>query len=237
VNEIVTLAVRYGIVTPYISFLVDERQDVLTQSGRNDAAKQVQGTAAPAATSGPRAVQQSQEQNQLRGANVAPAAPTAPAAPRLSDQIPRAPLQYVGDKTFIFRNSTWTDTLFDPSKMTTKKIEFGSDAYLTLIVNNPTWGKYVALGSRVIFVANGTAYEITDSGAGATDPSAAPTAAPTLESRISLAPFQPTTLPAVSNPVGATSEFNVALVVVGGAIGLGVIAAVGVVVLLVARRK
>ena len=71
--------------------------------------------------------------------------------------------------------------------MTTKKIEFGSDAYFALTANNPDWGKYLALGSRVIVVVNGIAYEITDTGTGATDANAAPIAppaAPTTEARI-----------------------------------------------------
>ncbi|MCX7840510.1 MAG: VWA domain-containing protein, partial [Anaerolineae bacterium] len=175
VNEIVTLAVRYGIVTPYTSFLVDERKDVLTESGRAKIA--AEPTQAPAPVSGPSAVQQSVEQSQLRGANVAPAAPTAapqPSGSGTTTQTTAAPLQMVGNKTFLFRNNVWTDTQFDPSKMTTKKIEFGSDAYFALITNNPEVGKYLALGTRVIFVINGIAYEITDTGSGATDASAVP---------------------------------------------------------------
>ncbi len=164
VNEIVALAVRYGIVTPYTSFLVDERQDVLTDKGRSDAAKQAEKSLAPAAmpTSGARAVQQSQEQSQLRGANVAP---TVPASKSLGAS---APIQFVGDKTFILRNGVWTDTQFDPSKMTPRKVEFNSDVYFGLLdpkgFGNPSGLKYLALGTRVIFVAGGIAYEITDTG-------------------------------------------------------------------------
>lgn len=240
VNEIVTLAVRYGIVTPYTSFLIDERQDVLTQSGRSDAAKQMQAASAPAATSGPRAVQQSQEQSQLRGANVAPAAPTSAAGPRSPNQPAQTvsgPLQYVGDKTFILRNAIWTDTQFDPSKMTTKKIEFGGDAYMALGANNPDWGKYIALGSRVIFVVNGTAYEITDDGAGATDANIAPTAASTPESRNAPAPFQQPPLPDVSNPIGGRSGFDIVLVGIASAVGLSVIATMGIVVFVLANKR
>jgi Ca-activated chloride channel family protein len=179
VNEIVALAVRYGIVTPYTSFLVDERQDVLTEKGRSGAAQDLSKQVAPAAmpTSGARAVQQSQEQAQMRGANVAPAPPTMPGAGDGRSSV--QPIQLIGDKTFLLREGVWTDTQFDPSKMTTKKIEFNSDAYFALAANNPAWGKYLALGARVIVVTEGgVAYEITDSGIGATDASAAPTSPP-----------------------------------------------------------
>jgi Ca-activated chloride channel family protein len=171
VNEIVALAVRYGIVTPYTSFLVDERKDVLTESGRAN----IVVLPAPAPTSGPAAVQQSVEQGQLRGANVAPTMPAAvpkPGGTSTTTQV-AAPLQTIGNKTFLWRNAVWTDTQFDPSKMTTKKIEFGSDAYFAL-VNNVEVARYLALGTRVIFVLDGVAYEITDTGIGATDARAAP---------------------------------------------------------------
>ncbi len=186
VNEIITLAVRYGIVTPYTSFLVDERKDVLTESGRGGAAQDLSKSLAPNAlpTSGAAAVQQSKEQNQMRGANVAPPAATyAPAAPQpgkpgaSSTTASSAPIQYVGDKTFLMRNGVWTDTAFDPTKMTTRKIEFNSDAYYAL-VQNAGFGKYLALGSRVIALVYGVAYEITDDGTGDASASAVPTVSP-----------------------------------------------------------
>ncbi len=177
VNEIVALAVRYGIVTPYTAFLVDESKDVLTESGRAKIA--AAPTKAPAPVFGPGAVQRSIEQSQLRGANIAPAVPTAaPSGSGGMTQTSVAPVQAVGNKTFLFRNEVWTDAQFDPSKMTTRKIEFGSDAYFALLANNPDVGKYLALGVRVIVVVNGTAYEITNTGAGASDASAVPTAVP-----------------------------------------------------------
>lgn len=244
VNEIVTLAVRYGIVTPYTSFLIDERQDVLTQAGRNEAAKQIQP--APAPQTGSSAVQQSQDQNQLRGANSAPQAPTQAAAPRQSGSAaqPIAPIQTGGDKTFLFRNNVWTDSQFDPSKMTTKKIEFGSDAFFVLSANNPDWGKYIALGSRVIFMVNGTAYEITDTGTGATSSSAAPTAQPTsppappLVGEGSKGGVTPST-PRVSNnnAPSAPNAFDLGLMLGIGIVGLGLAGVVGAVVIIATRKK
>lgn len=176
VNEIVSLAVRYGIVTPYTSFLVDERQDVLTEKGRSGAATDFSRSMAPGAmpTAGAAAVQQSQQQSQLQSANVPPpAAPKPAGVPGISTPLtpgggptstessstPTA-IQLIGDKTFLLRNGVWTDTQYDPSKMTTTKVEFGSDKYFALM-QNAEWGKYFALGNRVIVVLGGTAYETT----------------------------------------------------------------------------
>ncbi len=230
VNEIVTLAVRYGIVTPYTSFLVDERKDVLTESGRGGAARDLFGALAPSAlpTSGAAAVQQSKEQNQMRGANIAPPAATyAPtqAAGRTgpgSTATQATPLQFIGDKTFLMRNGAWTDTTFDPSKMTARKIEFNSDAYYGLALNSE-FGKYLALGSRVIVVLNGTAYEITVDGSGATDATTVPTPSSTLAPTQGAGGGAPS-LQRVSDLVTAPSAVTVpAWLLAGGISGVGVV--------------
>jgi hypothetical protein len=191
---------------------VDERKDVLTESGRAKIA--AEPTKAPAPVSGSAAVQQSVDQSQLRSANVAPAAPTAapkPGGTGTTTQV-AAPVQSIGNKTFLWRNEVWTDTQFDPSKMTTKKIEFGSDAYFAL-VNNAEVARYLALGTRVIFVLDGVAYEITDTGVGATDASAIP-AFPTpttpiqggsIESRATTPAVPAMPLPGVSGTLGCGS--------------------------------
>ncbi len=239
VNEIVTLAVRYGIVTPYTSFLVDERADVLTQAGRTGAAQDMQKSFAPAAmpTSGAAAVQQSQQQNQLRGAAVAPTAAPRPVSPGSAEQV--TPLQAIGDKTFLLRDGVWTDTQFDPSKMATKKIEFGSDAYFALGANNPDWGKYLALGSRVIVVLSGTPYEITDNGSGAWDAGAVPTP-----------PLRPSPLrggvggevtptPRLMNEITPepNSAPNLALLIGGGLLALGVVGGAAAIAVIAATKK
>ncbi len=241
VNEIVALAVRYGIVTPYTSFLVDERSNVLTDQGRTDAAKQAQATMAPAAmpNTGAAAVQQSQDQNQMRGAGVAPVMPTSapkPASPGSSAPAEViTPIQVIADKTFLLRNGVWLDTQYDPSKMTPTKIEFGSDAYFALGANNPAWGKYLALGSRVIVVINNVAYEITDSGMGATAPSQVviPTLGiPTPESRV--VPLAPT-IPGAPT-AAATTRDSSALTLCGGTV-VGMLAVGWMLALLALRGK
>ncbi|MCI0478904.1 MAG: hypothetical protein L0Y55_21890, partial [Anaerolineales bacterium] len=246
VNEIVALAVRYGIVTPYTSFLVDERKDVLTESGRAKIA--AEPTKAPAPVSGAGAVQQSIDQSQMRGANVAPAAPTGAAKPSGSGATTTssaAPVQAVGNKTFLWRNEVWTDTQFDPSKMTPKKIEFGSDAYFALSANNPDWGKYLALGARVIVVLDGVAYEITDTGVGATDARAAPTSPPTPllsgEGRKGETPT-PVQSARVSTPSlpsnGASrSDSTTTLLLGGGLLGGALLVTAGVVAFIALQKK
>jgi len=163
IAQIVTLAVRYGIATPYTSFLVDERAQ--TEAGRQQIMS-AQATAMPKAASGGAApglgggvgaapVQAAQDQQQLRAAESVIALQGEAAAQ----------IRAVGVKTFVQRNGVWTDAEYDPSKMKTIQVGFGSDDYFKLIAARPEWGQFFALGERVIVVLDGKAYE-TVQGAG-----------------------------------------------------------------------
>lgn len=150
VDEIVSLAIRYGIVTPYTSFLITADSDVFSQQGRTSASSAVQQNA-PSPTSAPSgagAVQDSQTNKALQEAD---------SAPVTSDGA----IKQVGDKAFIQRAGVWTDTTFVPETMTTTKIAFGSSAYFDLFQQHPEWSKYAAVGAQVIFLVNNIAYEIT----------------------------------------------------------------------------
>lgn len=151
VDEIVALAIRYGIVTPYTSFLIQEDNDVLSEEGRKGASDSVQQNAPPPAsapTSGAGAVGMSQANQEMKDASAAPSSGDGK-------------LKHAGDKAFILRNGVWTDTTFVPEKMTTTKIQFGSQQYFDLLTQHPEWNKYVSVGAQVIFVVNGVGYEIT----------------------------------------------------------------------------
>jgi Ca-activated chloride channel family protein len=150
VDEIVSLAIRYGIVTPYTSFLIQEDADVLSEQGRTTAGSAVQQNApspTSAAAAGADAVQKSQTNKDLQEANSAPGSGDGK-------------VKHVGDKAFIQRGVVWIDTTFAPDKMSTIKVTFGSPQYFDLLKQHPEWSKYVAVGEKVIFVVNGVAYEI-----------------------------------------------------------------------------
>jgi Ca-activated chloride channel family protein len=188
IDEIVDLSVRYGIITPYTSFLVEETEMALREEGRGEIADNLQATAVPAPASGQQAVERSAAEQKLFEAPQA-AAPTmapaagAPATDQYGYQI--SPVQYVGDKTFVLQNGVWTDTTFDPDKMVPVPVSFGSDDYFALIAARPDWGRYFALGDHVLVVLEGTAYEVRQGEAPAieapapTAPVDVPTAEPT----------------------------------------------------------
>ncbi len=156
VDAIVTLSVRYGIITPYTSFLIEE-DDILTERGQAEAVERFMATPAPVPFGAP-AAEAADEQAEMQKAE----STGGGAMPEEAAHIVRL----VGSKTFKLQDGVWTDTVFDPSRMSTQKIGFGSDDYFELLSARPTWGAYLALGERVIVVsAEGTAYEVVE-GAG-----------------------------------------------------------------------
>ncbi|MBI4315062.1 MAG: hypothetical protein HY679_03940, partial [Chloroflexi bacterium] len=151
VRAIVDLSVRYGIVTPYTSYLITEG-DALTLAGR-EAITQGEVNrleAAPAQSVGGGAVQTSQDQAALQGAESA-------AAPAGADANA---VKIVGARAFVNVGGVWTDTQFDPSAMKTTKVQFGSDDYFALMGARPDLGAAFALGQRVIVLNDGVAYEV-----------------------------------------------------------------------------
>jgi Ca-activated chloride channel homolog len=154
IDEIVALAVKYGIVTPYTSFLIDEGQDVFTPQELGGAVQGLQKQLAPSAlpAAGAAAVTNSQLNRSLREADSGIGGG--------GDQV-----KQIGDKAFIMRDGAWTDTTFDPSRMATSQIQFGSPGYFDLLSQHPEWSPYLALGERVIFVLDNKAFEITSTDA------------------------------------------------------------------------
>lgn len=172
IDSIVSLSVRYGIITPYTSFLIDEN-DILSQTGREEARDRFANTANDLASqsTGAGAVSAAADSASMEAA--AAPLPMATNAPMLApgeseaddfdgeQQAQVNPIQNVGGKTFILQNGVWTDTTFAPDTMETQKVEFLSDAYFALLEAQPALSEYFALSDRVIVVLDGTAYEVT----------------------------------------------------------------------------
>ncbi|MGQ9502604.1 MAG: VIT domain-containing protein [Anaerolineae bacterium] len=154
VQQIVNLSIRYGIITPYTSFLVEEPVRALSEEGRAAVAQDVYRAlevAGPAPQSGAAAVEQSIAQNEMEKA-------TLPGAP--ADAY-AAQVRTIGERAFVLRDGVWTDTTFDPTHMTPVQMVFGSSAFSEFLAQHPEAGRYFALGEHVIVVIDGTAYEMS----------------------------------------------------------------------------
>jgi Ca-activated chloride channel family protein len=153
VDAIVDLSIRYGIVTPYTSYLIEE-DDILTEEGRAGAAEEVATMAAPA-PSGEAAVQQSQVAGGLADSEAA-----APASAGGEDEGSNA-IRVVGSRTFLRQNGVWIETTFEPDTMTTTRVQFASTDYFALLDRYPDLADAFALGDRVIVFSHGIAFEVT----------------------------------------------------------------------------
>ena len=175
IDSIVSLSTRYGIITPYTSFLVQEK-DIFSDKGREEVIsdfKEEMAAAAAEPAFGEAAVEKAVYQKSLSAAPVGAAVPVNMSVSTGIDGTSKMVrvsevLKNVGSKTFLLKNDTWIDTTFDRS-MKTKKVAFLGEEYFDLISQVPVLGSYFALGERVIVVHEGQAYETVaedDSGSG-----------------------------------------------------------------------
>jgi Ca-activated chloride channel family protein len=199
VDQIVRISIRYGIVTPYTSYLVTEptalgaeEQDRIIQDQMN----QMQ-TQAPAPSSGQVAVEKAAGQGSLAEAQ-APASAEAQAAGQV---------RIVGSRTFLLSDGKWIDTAFDPKTMQTVKVVFLSKDYYALAESRPALAAAFALGQAVIAFSDGVAYEVIPSGS-----QAPPLVTPTIEPPSPTAPSlyatpYPMVQPTPTLPKTSTASF------------------------------
>lgn len=152
IEQIVRLSIRYGIVTPYTSYLVTEEQPI----GSNEQARiigeqwQTYQTAPMMEVSGMGAVQKAADQAALSAAE----------APLSIEGEAQQKLSIIAGRTFIYSNGIWMDTAFDPDTMKTQVVAFLSKDYFRLLRAYPSLGAAFSLGERVIALADGVAYEV-----------------------------------------------------------------------------
>jgi len=210
VDAVVELSVRYGIITPYTSFLIEE-DDILTDAGREEAAERYAALPTAPAVGAP-AAEKAETEADMRGAE----STGGGAMPEEAAQV----LRQAGSKTFVLQRGVWTDTAFDPSRMSTVEIGFGSESYFDLLAARPEWGDYMALGERVIFVADGKAYEVVEGEVEPVEVPLADTPAPEEPTVEPTRPSQPTPTPSTGGETTTKPSGGMC----AGAVAMGAIA-------------
>ena len=166
-DEIVDLGTRYGIVTPYTSYLALENAVTVSDSGAQPVirgAADTQGFSglvmnAPSAAPVPK-VQMSTGAGAVRQSKVAR---EQQEADRLKDDDTRTDaVRRVEGKTFYLVNGVWTDSEFKAVLgLPETTLVFGSDEYFALLKQMPKLGAYFSLGQRVVVVFEGRVYRVT----------------------------------------------------------------------------
>jgi Ca-activated chloride channel family protein len=173
-DEVVDLGTRYGIVTPYTSYLALESEQASDVTAGNRAAgspnslsitgQDTSGAggsrmarrappppkAAASATTGAVAVQQSKrDRAQQETIRVE------------SDPAAGSGVRNVGGKTFYLRDGVWTDAEFKmDARLPETALTFGSDEYFALLKREPRLADFFSLGERVVVVYQGRVYRV-----------------------------------------------------------------------------
>ena len=162
-DEIVDLGTRYGIVTPYTSYLAlepgAERQSItsLTPAGRvasgtfrnRPMASPPPKPADAAATTGMAGVQQSKKAREQQEVL------------RDEKETPASLVKTARGKTFYRRENVWVDAEYRvDSKLPETRVRFASREYYELLKAKPQLAAFFALGEEVMVVFEGRIYRV-----------------------------------------------------------------------------
>jgi len=148
-DEIIDLGTRYGIVTPYTSYLAtDGSEPPMT---RNDL-KRMAPPKAMAQASGADAVAMSkQARSQKEEVSV---------NEKDDELVAAGTVKKVGTKTFYLQNGVWTDAEIT-STLPNTNLKFASDQYFDLVAKEPGLARFFALGEEVAVVWKGRIYRVS----------------------------------------------------------------------------
>ena len=196
IDQIVRLSIRYGIVTPYTSYLVTEEAPLGAASQRDLADQSYQQLQAmPTQASGAGAVDKAAEQGALSAAEAAPA---------ISEETGQT-VKLAGSRTFVLKNGVWYDTAFDPAQMKPAPVPFLSAEYFAMADSRGDLAAALALGQRVVIVVGENAYEIVESAQQAGQSVKPATATPTAASERLAQPQQVEITPTATSAGGEPS--------------------------------
>ncbi len=170
IEEIRQLGLRYGIITEYTSYLVEEPQlAMMRPEAAMDQARAL--AAAPAEQSGAVAFQRADASSRLRKADkleeadllVAGAMASKAGRGYADDERASSIVRNVGRRLFVLRDGTWTDLRFEASLQIVEVAPF-SDAYFDLVERLPALKPYLALGDQVVVAGDGVALKVSPDG-------------------------------------------------------------------------
>ena len=161
-DEIVDLGTRYGIVTPYTSYLALEpeaSQGVIRL--RDNPRIVAQSTTGTNAAPPPPSPADARAISGLSAVRASKQAREQQETARLDKDLASSAVKNVGGKTFYLRDGVWTDSEFKSgSTLPETALKFASEEYFTLLKQKPALGEFFALGDEVIVVFEGRVYRV-----------------------------------------------------------------------------
>jgi Ca-activated chloride channel family protein len=144
VDEVKKLGLKYGIVTPYTSFLVTEKERRSLDMAAPEAADAISARS----VTGAGAIKIARASQRLK-------------AEDLASQVDSQLIRYKEDKTFYLKDGEWRDSDYKQGSPL-KEIQFNSDEYFRLISQKPGIAKYLSLASKMVINFEGTNYRIIE---------------------------------------------------------------------------
>lgn len=176
VDEIVDLARKYGIITPYTSYLIVE--DETTRVSRNELDAKYQTYDNASASSYAQHNENKRRYDVIKEKSGKDSVEASRGFQTLNDSENIDKIQKIEDKNFTISNqfqiknimgrsfyqsgNFWNDSLIQEISESAKtiKIKFASDDYFSLMKKNPEVSKYLSLGKNIRFMFEKLLYEI-----------------------------------------------------------------------------
>ena len=162
-DEVVELGTRYGIVTPYTSYLAtDGTFEMNARDSRGAVVSAPKSEAKMRASSGADAVQMSVQQNAMKenrslGASSRKKDAEEQVIVRNTDSD-----RFVANRSFYRQGNVWMDSDFkSEQKLPETNIKFASDEYFDLINREKGIAQYFAIGEEVVVVWKNRVYRVT----------------------------------------------------------------------------
>ncbi len=171
IEEIRELGLRYGILTEYTSYLVEEPNMLPSAVPLREAVDRAQAVSAPAeAQVGAMAFNRADRSSRLRQATSMDEAEAAmvggegKAAGRWGSGVDsEGAVRHVDDRLFVARAGEWRDIRLQEGAYVVEVASF-SDAYFEILRRVPELKAFFALGERVIIAGDGVALRLTPEG-------------------------------------------------------------------------
>jgi len=176
VDEVTQLGTRYGIVTPYTSFLALEpgaevqrdeprprpRPVPMPRDRRGGVLPSPQPPPPPPPPAPPPPPPMTMDVTGQGAVAASRAAREMQDAQTVTSGYDAGPnVQRVGDKTFYLREEVWTDAeIKADTRLPETTVTFGSDEYYALLRQVPALARYFALGERVAVIHEGRLYRV-----------------------------------------------------------------------------
>lgn len=170
-DEVVDLGTRYGIVTPYTSYLATDGSTVSGRDARGGNSVPLLGNlmkrkAAPAPMSSPSTISadSSTGTQAVADSKMARSQKEQSSLAVREDEMRTGQdrsVRAVAAKTFYLESGIWVDSEFkEEAKVREVRITFGTDEYFELISRDTELAKLLSLGEQVVVVWKGIVYRI-----------------------------------------------------------------------------